>query len=107
MTVGTFTVLHDTRPEDTRLPAFAVSTTRGFLPRAEPIVTLPEEFDALVVAIDWDAVHVPDIKGLDGEKGWSNAKDRKDGKYVVWHSQAYRRPEPLANKVCFSLLLFD
>lgn len=64
MTVGTFTVLHDTRPEDTRLPAFAVSTTRGFLPRAEPIVTLPREFDPLEAIL----ARMP-IKKLDGTPG--------------------------------------
>ncbi|KAK3900974.1 hypothetical protein C8A05DRAFT_45283 [Staphylotrichum tortipilum] len=42
-----FPVLDDTRPDDTTLPAFMVSTTRGFLPRMDPIVTLPPEFDAL------------------------------------------------------------
>lgn len=42
-----FQVLEDTRPEDNSLPAFMVSTTRGFLPRMDPIVTLPKEFDAL------------------------------------------------------------
>jgi indoleamine 2,3-dioxygenase len=42
-----FNVLRDTRPEDNTLPAFMVSTTRGFLPRTEPIITLPSEFDAL------------------------------------------------------------
>ncbi|KAI0394662.1 indoleamine 2,3-dioxygenase-like protein [Xylariaceae sp. FL0594] len=42
-----FEVLEDTRPNDVSLPAFMVSTTRGFLPRMEPIVTLPEEFDAV------------------------------------------------------------
>lgn len=41
-----FRVLDDTRPDDTTLPAFMVSTTRGFLPRMDPIVTLPKEFDA-------------------------------------------------------------
>ncbi|KAI5467110.1 indoleamine 2,3-dioxygenase-like protein [Mariannaea sp. PMI_226] len=40
-----FRVLDDTCPEDTSLPAFMVSTTRGFLPRMDPIVTLPKEFD--------------------------------------------------------------
>lgn len=44
---STFDVLTDTRPEDTTLPAFMVSTTRGFLPRAEPVVDLPSDFDAL------------------------------------------------------------
>ncbi|KJZ76326.1 hypothetical protein HIM_04408 [Hirsutella minnesotensis 3608] len=42
-----FQVLDDTRPDDTSLPAFMVSTTRGFLPRMDPIVVLPKEFDAL------------------------------------------------------------
>ncbi|KAI9829433.1 MAG: hypothetical protein M1819_006370, partial [Sarea resinae] len=42
-----FHVLHDARPEDTTLPAFVVSTTRGFLPRAEPVTRLPAEFDAV------------------------------------------------------------
>ncbi|KFA52022.1 hypothetical protein S40293_02999 [Stachybotrys chartarum IBT 40293] len=42
-----FRVLDDTRPDDTTLPAFMVSTTRGFLPRMDPIVTLPSEFDPL------------------------------------------------------------
>ena len=47
VTASSFEVLEDTRPDDTTLPAFMVSTTRGFLPRMDPIVTLPAEFDAL------------------------------------------------------------
>lgn len=43
----TFDVLRDTLPKDKTLPAFMVSTTRGFLPRQEPVVTLPAEFDIL------------------------------------------------------------
>lgn len=46
-TTPSFDVLRDTRPEDNSIPAFMVSTTRGFLPRTEPVVTLPAEFDAL------------------------------------------------------------
>ncbi|KAJ4412137.1 hypothetical protein N0V85_003720 [Neurospora sp. IMI 360204] len=42
-----FPILHDPRPDDASLPAFMVSTTRGFLPRMDPIVTLPPEFDPL------------------------------------------------------------
>lgn len=42
-----FNVLRDTRPDDTTLPAFMVSTTRGFLPRSDPIVHLPADFDVL------------------------------------------------------------
>ena len=42
-----FNVLSDTKPDDQSLPAFMVSTTRGFLPRAEPVVELPHDFDSL------------------------------------------------------------
>jgi indoleamine 2,3-dioxygenase len=42
-----FNVLTDTKQNDDTLPAFMVSTTRGFLPRSEPIVKLPPDFDAL------------------------------------------------------------
>ncbi|KAI1434287.1 indoleamine 2,3-dioxygenase-like protein [Xylaria sp. CBS 124048] len=42
-----FEVLEDTKPNDVSLPAFMVSTTRGFLPRMNPIATLPPEFDAI------------------------------------------------------------
>lgn len=44
---STFNVLGDARPDDKSLPAFMVSTARGFLPRADPVATLPKEFDAL------------------------------------------------------------
>ncbi|KAF2754153.1 IDO-domain-containing protein [Pseudovirgaria hyperparasitica] len=40
-------VLVDTRKDDTGLPAFMVSTERGFLPRQEPVVELPTDFHAL------------------------------------------------------------
>ncbi|KAF8631685.1 hypothetical protein AX15_002253 [Amanita polypyramis BW_CC] len=42
-----FNVLDNTRPEDTSLPTFMVSTSRGFLPRQEPLATLPPEFATL------------------------------------------------------------
>jgi indoleamine 2,3-dioxygenase len=42
-----FEVLDDPRAADTSLPAFMVSTSRGFLPRAEPVVGLPAAFDAV------------------------------------------------------------
>ena len=44
---SSFNVLSDTRPNDLTIPAFMVSTTRGFLPRAEPVVNLPAEFASL------------------------------------------------------------
>lgn len=61
---STFNVLDDTRPEDTSMPAFMVSTTRGFLPRADPIVTLPKEFEALESILQ----RMP-VKTLSGEPG--------------------------------------
>lgn len=42
-----FEVLHDTKPDDTTLPAFMVSTARGFLPRMDPVAVLPPAFDAV------------------------------------------------------------
>lgn len=60
----TFPVLTDTRPDDHSLPAFMVSTTRGFLPRQEPVVKLPAEFDALESLLN----RMP-VKTLSGETG--------------------------------------
>lgn len=59
-----YTVLDDTRPDDMSLPAFMVSSTRGFLPRMDPIVTLPAEFDALESILQ----RMP-VKTLSGEPG--------------------------------------
>ena len=60
----TFDVLSDTRPHDHSLNAFMVSTTRGFLPRADPVIKLPVEFDALESILS----RMP-IKTLDGSPG--------------------------------------
>jgi indoleamine 2,3-dioxygenase len=59
-----FPVMNDTRPDDHSLPAFMVSTTRGFLPRQEPIVELPKEFAALESLLQ----RMP-IKTLSGQPG--------------------------------------
>lgn len=59
-----FNVLRDTKPDDTTLPAFMVSTTRGFLPRQEPVVQLPPEFDTLESILS----RMP-IKTLNGTPG--------------------------------------
>jgi indoleamine 2,3-dioxygenase len=59
-----FNVLRDTKPNDTTLPAFMVSTTRGFLPRQEPIISLPAEFDVLESIL----ARMP-IKTLNGTPG--------------------------------------
>ncbi|KAG5959879.1 hypothetical protein E4U57_000456 [Claviceps arundinis] len=63
-TIDSFQVLTDPRPEDKSLPAFMVSTTRGFLPRMEPVVTLPSAFDALESLLQ----RMP-VKTLSGEPG--------------------------------------
>lgn len=54
----------DTKPEDHSLPAFMVSTTRGFLPRQEPIAELPKEFQAVESLLQ----RMP-VKTLSGETG--------------------------------------
>jgi indoleamine 2,3-dioxygenase len=59
-----FPVMGDTRPDDTTLPAFMVSTTRGFLPRQEPLVELPKEF-----AVFESLLQRMPIKTLSGELG--------------------------------------
>lgn len=59
-----FKVLGDPRPDDLSLPAFMVSTTRGFLPRADPIVQLPKEFDVFE-----DILQRMPVKTLSGEPG--------------------------------------
>jgi indoleamine 2,3-dioxygenase len=59
-----FNVLRDTKSDDTTLPAFMVSTTRGFLPRQEPVVQLPPEFDTLESILS----RMP-IKTLEGTPG--------------------------------------
>lgn len=59
-----FPVLSDTKPDDHTLPSFMVSTSRGFLPRQEPIVSLPPEFAALESLLQ----RMP-IKTLSGEPG--------------------------------------
>jgi indoleamine 2,3-dioxygenase len=59
-----FPILTDTHPTDHTLPAFMVSTTRGFLPRQEPIVKLPKEFAVLESLLQRMS-----IKTLSGEPG--------------------------------------
>jgi indoleamine 2,3-dioxygenase len=63
-TISPFPVLDDTCPDDMTRPAFMVSTTRGFLPRMDPIATLPAEFDALESLLQ----RMP-VKTLSGEPG--------------------------------------
>jgi indoleamine 2,3-dioxygenase len=59
-----FPIMDDTRPDDHSLPAFMVSTTRGFLPRGNPIVELPEDFAVLESLLQ----RMP-IRKLDGSPG--------------------------------------
>ncbi|KAK5658554.1 hypothetical protein OQA88_1947 [Cercophora sp. LCS_1] len=60
----TFPVLDDPLPNDTSLPAFMVSTKRGFLPRMDPIATLPPEFAPLEAILQ-----AMPVKTLDGSPG--------------------------------------
>jgi len=57
-------LLDDPLPDDVSLPAFMVSTARGFLPRMDPIETLPPDFDALESLLQ----RMP-VKTLSGEPG--------------------------------------
>jgi indoleamine 2,3-dioxygenase len=57
-------VLTDTLPEDKTLPAFVVSTPRGFLPRQDPVVKLPPEFDPLESLLT--RMPIQTSKGTDG-----------------------------------------
>ncbi|KAK0752296.1 indoleamine 2,3-dioxygenase family protein [Schizothecium vesticola] len=59
-----FPVLDDPQPDNTSLPAFMVSTTRGFLPRMHPIAVLPSDFDVLESLLQ----RMP-IKTLSGQPG--------------------------------------
>lgn len=59
-----FFVLDDAKPEDKSLQAFMVSKSRGFLPRMDPVVTLPSEFDPLESILN----RMP-VKTLSGEPG--------------------------------------
>ncbi|KAK7932362.1 hypothetical protein PG985_003074 [Apiospora marii] len=59
-----FTVLTDAQPDNTSLPAFMVSTTRGFLPRMEPVVELPPAFAKVESLLS----RMP-VKTLSGEPG--------------------------------------
>lgn len=61
---GEFKVLDDCRPDDNSLQAFMVSKPRGFLPRAEPIVQLPADFQPLE-----EILQAMPIKTASGEPG--------------------------------------
>lgn len=47
MAASSFQGLSDPRPGDHTLPAFMVSTSRGFLPRRDPVSELPRDFCVL------------------------------------------------------------
>lgn len=55
-----------------------------------------EEFDAVVIATSrHNEAKVPNIKGIGN---WSAATE--NGRYAMYHSQAFRRAEYYAGKVC-------
>ncbi|KAH9233694.1 hypothetical protein K456DRAFT_53186 [Colletotrichum gloeosporioides 23] len=92
-----FPVLDDTRPEDNSLPAFMVSTTRGFLPRADPVAVLPAEFQPLE-----DILANMPVKKLDGTPGYlasSKLGDvvEKEFPNLTEHIDKYKENLPLMN----------
>lgn len=73
----TFEVLEDVRADDTSLPAFTVSTTRGFLPRMNPVVALPAAFDAVEALLQ--AMPVTTLSGRPGLLATGRLGDAVDG----------------------------
>lgn len=59
-----FPVPSDPQPHRTDIPAFTVTTARGFLPRVDPPTTLPADFDVLESLLQ----RMP-VKTLSGEPG--------------------------------------
>jgi indoleamine 2,3-dioxygenase len=62
--VTSFNILDDPNAKDVSMSPFMVSTTRGFLPRDEPLVDLPKDFAALEAILS----RMP-LKTLDGSPG--------------------------------------
>jgi indoleamine 2,3-dioxygenase len=92
-----FRVLGDSLPEDNSLPAFMVSTSRGFLPRMDPIVTLPAEFDPLESVLQ----RMP-IKTADGTPGLLAESKLGDVVHnelpnLTWAMDKYKDNLPLMN----------
>ncbi|KAL0064419.1 hypothetical protein AAF712_008583 [Marasmius tenuissimus] len=92
-----FKVLEDTRPDDRSLPSFMVSTSRGFLPRQDPVVELPPEFAPLESLLQ----RMP-VKTLSGEPGL--LAQNKFGETVLKELpdlseeiEKYREDQPLMN----------
>lgn len=56
--------MDNTRPEDISLSPFIVSTSRGFLPRSDPLVCLPSDFESLE-----SLLQAMPIQKLDGTPG--------------------------------------
>ncbi|KAI0470742.1 indoleamine 2,3-dioxygenase family protein [Xylariaceae sp. FL0804] len=94
---SSFEVLTNTRPEDISIPAFMVSTTRGFLPRMEPVTTLPPEFDAVE-----DLLQAMPVRTRAGEPGLLATGQLGDTVLqeladLTEHVEKYRDDLPLMN----------
>lgn len=92
-----FQVLRDTKPNDTTLPAFMVSTTRGFLPRQEPIIELPFEFDILENILT--RMPLKTLEGLPGLLATFTLGDtvNKELTDLTWAIDQYKDNLPLMN----------
>ena len=92
-----FTVLDDARPDDASLPAFMVSTTRGFLPRMNPIAQLPKEFDPLESILQ--RMPVKTLSGETGLLGTFTLGDEVENNFpdLTDAMEAYKHDLPLMN----------
>ncbi|KAI6784409.1 Indoleamine dioxygenase-like protein [Emericellopsis cladophorae] len=93
----TFPILHDTRPDDVSLPAFMVSTTRGFLPRADPIVTLPTEFQPLESILQ--RMPITTLEGTPGLLAKGTLGDEVDSRFpnLAGEMDKYSHDLPMMN----------
>ncbi|KAI1336720.1 indoleamine 2,3-dioxygenase-like protein [Xylariaceae sp. FL0016] len=94
---SSFDVLEDARPGDVSLPAFMVSMTRGFLPRMNPIVHLPQEFDPLE-----DMLQAMPVQTLSGKPGFLASGQLGDAVLksfpdLTEHIEKYADDLPLVN----------
>lgn len=92
-----FQVLEDCRPEDNSLQAFMVSKPRGFLPRAEPIVQLPAEFQPLEDLLQ--AMPVKTASGAPGLLAKSQLGPTVDAGFpdLTWAVDKHKDNMPLMN----------
>lgn len=90
-------LLTNARPDDHTLNAFMVSTERGFLPRQDPVVTLPSEFDKLESILARMPVRTAD--GTPGLLATNSLGDTVNDELpdLTWAIDKYKEDLPLMN----------